>query len=167
MKSSNKNETPQGVVTKKNGYQIEAKYSQNAIEKKLVRFTKGKESFEISAGELIELLATQVSQETLAPTFVDTTRVNVVKVKRQIAVRVNRDIKLGEEIRIDYEHAYPLEFAIIEEAWKLCLLNKEAGVTELTKEMIDKCKAQMEPGMKDYLKQFYKNTPSLNVDGKK
>ena len=156
-----------GIVTKKNGYKIEAKYSEKAIEDKLIRFTKGKETIEISAAELIEVLATQVNSETLAPTFVDSTRVNVVKVLRAIQVQLNRDYKAGEQVQFQYEHAYPLEFALIEESWKIALINKEAGVTELTKELIDKCKAKIEPRMKEFVKKAYSSISSLDLEGKK
>lgn len=69
----------EALKTSKDNYSVETKYSQEAIDKSLIKFTvtKGK-SFEISIDELIELLAKGVNKEKLAPLFVNAEQVDMV-----------------------------------------------------------------------------------------
>ena len=117
---SDEQKSAEGFITKRENFTIEVKYSPEAIEKKLMRFTtKNGDSFEISAEEMIETLVKHVNMDVLSPTFVDTERVNVVQVERQIEFLANEDIKKGSVFRAAYIHPYPLEYAILEEAWKI------------------------------------------------
>ncbi len=154
-----------GVISKQPDYSIEVKYSPEAIEKKLIRFTttKNGDSFEITADQLINLLATQVNAEILAPTFVETERVNVVQVLRQISCRLDKDMQKGEELRINYTHPYPIEFALIEESYKIAEVQMLPGRIELTKEFIDGVKAKLQPQMDEFTKKFYQSFKTINV----
>ena len=148
-----------GVVSQHPHYKIEAKYSPEAKEKKLIRFTvKGNhKSFEISAEELISLLVTQVNEDLLAPAFVDTQRVNVVQVTRQFSAILDKDMKAGQEIRINYMHPYPLEFALIEEAMKIAVVTEGIERTVLTKEFIEEVKKKIQPRMEEFVSKFYES----------
>jgi len=154
-----------GIVSEQKDYKVELKYSKEAKEKKLVKFTtKNGDSFEISAEELIHLLTTQVNMETLAPTFVETTRVNVVSVKRQLEATLGQDMKKGEKIRIDYFHPYPLEFAIIEEAYKIAEIKNDSKFIALSKEFIEKVKAKLKPSQEEFVKTFYKGHKNIDLE---
>ena len=86
-----------GVIAKKDNFTVEVKYSPDAIAKKLVRFTVTKgTSIEVSADELIGILTNQVNAETLSPAFVETNKVNVVEVGRQIQCILDKDMKKGD-----------------------------------------------------------------------
>jgi len=126
------------VEMKKEKYTLQVNYSPEAIEKKLMKFiTPSGDSFEVSAEEMSTILIGQVNSNTIEATFVESDRVNVVDVMRQIRVRADRDIKKGEEIRLDYTHPYPIEFAIIEEAAKLAKINMDTPRYELTVDYIN------------------------------
>lgn len=154
-----------GIILKKPTYSIEVKYSDEAIKNKLLRFTAtAGEPFELSAEELISILVNQVNTDTLLPTFVDVEKVNVVQVMRQIKCILNDDMKKGQEISINYTHPYPLEFAILEEAYKIALIEQKDGVRELTKEFIDEVKAKIQPSMDEFIKKFYKGHKQIDLE---
>ena len=152
------------ITAKKENYTIELNYSKESEEKKLMRFsTNSGDQFEISCDELIEVIATQVNTKTLAPLFIESDKVNMVEVQRQIAVKVNRDIKEGEEIRIDYVHPLPVEFALLEEVYKIAKIKQDVPVFTLTKEYIDKVTEELKPEMEEFITRFYKNIKSLEL----
>lgn len=153
-----------GVIAKKEDFSVEVKYSKEAAEKKLVRFTtKNGDKFEISADELIGIITTQVNMETLAPAFIETSKVNVVEVGRQLKCKLDKDMKAGQEININYTHPYPIEFALIEEAYKIASIKKDVKVFELTKEYIDEVIKKTTPEMKDYVDKFYKSFKQVKI----
>lgn len=145
------------VEMKKEKFTLQVNYSNEAVEKKLMKFiTPSGDEFEISAEEMASILVGQVNSETLQATFVESERVNVVEVTRQIRCRADRDIKKGDEIRLSYKHPYPVEFALIEEAMKIAVINKDVKVTELTAEYIDAVRKKITPHQKRFINSFYK-----------
>lgn len=145
------------VELKKEKYTIQVNYSEEAAEKKLMKFmTPGGEEFEISADEMSTILIGQVNSDLVEATFVESDRVNVVEVTRQIRARADRDIKRGEEIRIDYTHPYPVEFAIIEEAANLAKINMDTPRYELTVEYIQAVKEKITPKQRKFVDLIYK-----------
>lgn len=144
------------VELKKKDYTIQVNYSPKAIKQKLMRFiSKSGDKFEISAEEMASILVGQVNSEVLAASFVESDRVNVVEVERQIAAKADRDIKQGEEIRITYTHPYPVEFAIIEEAMKIARIKKDVKVFELTADYINSVKGKTTPEQVKFINRFY------------
>lgn len=141
----------------KENYTLEVNYSPEAIEKKMMKFiTPSGDEFEINAEEMSTILIGQVNSELIEATFVESDRVNVVDVMRQIRVRADRDIKKGEEIRLDYTHPYPIEFALIEEAMKIAKIRRDVPAHELTVEYINAVKAKITPEQHQYVKRIYK-----------
>lgn len=142
---------------KRDKFTVQVNYSDEAIEKKLMKFiTPSGDEFEISADEMATMLIGQVNSELVEATFVESDRVNVVEVTRQIRVRADRDIKKGEEIRLDYTHPYPIEFALIEEAMKIAKVQMDTPVFTLTKEYIDNVRAQITPEQKKFIEVFFR-----------
>lgn len=145
------------VEMKKEKFTLQVNYSPEAIEKKLMKFlTPSGDEFEISAEEMATILIGQVNSELIAATFVESDRVNVVDVTRQIRVRLDRDFKAGEEIRLDYVHPYPIEFAIIEEAANLAKINMDVPRYELTVEYINAVKEKITPAQRRYVDLIWK-----------
>lgn len=145
------------VEMKKDKYTIRVNYSDEAKEKKLMQFeTPSGDTFEISAQEMSTILIGQVNSDLVEATFVESDRVNVVEVQRQIRARADRDIKKGEEIRLDYTHPYPVEFALIEEAAKIAKINRDVPVMTLTKEYIDEVRLKITPTQHKFVDLFYK-----------
>lgn len=145
------------VKMEKADYTLEVNYSPEAEKKKLMKFiTPSGDQFEISADEMSTILIGQVNSELVEATFVESDRVNVVDVTRQIRARADRDIKKGEEIRLEYVHPYPLEFALIEEAMKIAKINRDVPAHELTVEYIQAVKNKITPEQRRYVKLIYK-----------
>lgn len=157
----------QGQKLDKGTFTVEVKYSPEAVEKKLIKFTvKEGDEIVLSADELISMLVNQVNSEVLSATFVESDRINVVEVGRQIQCVLDKDLKKGEVININYSHPYPIEFALIEEAWKIAQIQKDTKVTELTAEYIGKVKEQIKPEMEKYIRKFYESFKSINLNKK-
>lgn len=152
----------EAVKMVKDGYELHVNYDEEAIEKKLMKFVPvGGEPFVISAEEMMSILVGQVNSEVLSAAFVETDRINVVDVMRQIRVRADRPIKKGEEIRLEYIHPYPLEFAVIEEAAKLAKIQMDVPMMELTVDYINAAKGKTLPEQKRFIDFFYKFFSSL------
>lgn len=155
------------VELKREKFTIMVNYSQEAIDKKLMKFVTARsgDEFEISAEEMSSILIGQVNSELVEATFVESDRVNVVEVTRQIRVRADRDIKAGEEIRLDYCHPYPVEFALIEEAMNIAKINKDVPAFTLTAEYIKDVKSKITPEQRrfvDLVWKFFKDLWSKN-----
>ncbi len=147
----------QAVEMKKDRFTLRVNYSDEAVEKKLMQFeTPSGDTFEISAEEMSTILIGQVNSELVEATFVHSDRVAVVEVMRQIRVRADRDIAAGEEIRLEYTHPYPVEFAIIEEAAKLARINMDVPAIELTVAYINDVKEKLTPKQHRFVELFYK-----------
>jgi hypothetical protein len=149
---------------KKKDYTVQIGYSDEAKEKKLMKFiTKSGDEFEISAEELSSMLIGGVNSDTLEATFVESDRINVVEVGRQLQCELTEDMKKGQKININYTHPYPIEFALIEEAYKIAKIDESVPKVTLTREYIDKVKAQLKPEMTNYINKFYKSFKNIDI----
>lgn len=150
------------IELKKDNYTIQVNWSKEAKKKKLMKFiSKSGDEFVISAEEMTSILVGQVNSETLEATFVESDRINVVEVGRQLECVLDKDMKKGEKIRLNYTHPYPIEFALIEEAAKIAKINKDVPAVTLTKEYIDEVKSKLKPEMTEYIEKFYKSFKNL------
>lgn len=157
-------ENNKGIKLEKENYTIEVKYSDEAIEKKLIKFTtKSGDEIVLTVDEIISICVNQVNSEVLAAAFVETDRVNVVEVGRQIQCVLDKDYKKGQVININYAHPYPIEFALIEEAWKIAQIKKDTKITELTVEYIEETKKKIKPEMEKYMRKFYESFKNLKL----
>ena len=154
--------TPKEI--RKDNFTVQINYSKEAFEKKLLKFIPiDNKSFEISAEELSSMLIGGVNSETLEATFVDTDRINVVEVGRQLACVLDKDMKKGEKININYTHPYPLEFAIIEQVYGIAKINMDAPALILTREYIDEVKNKIKPEQEKFLQKFYSSFKNLKL----
>ena len=150
---------------KRKDYTIQVGYSPKARKNKLMRFiSKSGDKFEISAEEMSSILVGQVNSNMLEATFVESDRINVVEVGRQIQCVLDRDMKKGEKININYTHPYPVEFALIEEAYKIAKIDMSIPRMVLTRKYLDSVKKKIKPGMRDYIKKFYKSFRNLKIN---
>ena len=150
---------------KQKDYTVQIGYSDEAKTKKLMKFitTKNGDEFEISADELSTMLIGGVNSDTLEATFVESDRINVVEVGRQLQCELTEDMKKGQKININYTHPYPIGFALIEEAYKIAKIDMSVPKIELTKEYIDKVKAQLKPEQTEYINKFYKSFKNVDI----
>ena len=149
---------------KKDNYTVQIGYSKEARKNKLLKFvSKSGDEFEISAEELSSMLIGGVNQDTLEATFVNTSKVNVVEVGRQLEAVLDKDMKKGERILLNYAHPYPLEFAIIEQVWGIAKINMDVPAFTLTKDYINEVKKKLKPEQTDFIKKFYKSFKNVNI----
>lgn len=150
---------------KRKDFTVQVGYSPEAKEKKLLKFitTKSGDEFEISSEELASMLVGGVNMETLEAVFVDADKINVVEVGRQLQCELTEDMKKGQKININYTHPYPLEFALIEEAYKIAKIDEKVPKIELTREYINEVKAKLKPEQTEYINKFYKSFKNINI----
>ena len=152
--------TPKEI--KKENYTVQIGYSQEAIKNKLLKFiSKSGDEFEISAEELSSMLIGGVNSETLEATFVETDRINVVEVGRQLECVLDRDMKKGEKININYVHPYTLEFALIEQIYGIAKLDPNLQKVTMTKEYIDSVRSKITPEQEKFIDKFYSSFKNL------
>ena len=145
-------------------YTVEIGYSDEAKAKKLMKFiSKSGDTFEISSEEMSSMLIGGVNSDTLEATFVESERINVVEVGRQLQCVLDKDMKKGEKININYSHAYPLEFALIEQAYGIAKIDEKIPRIELTKEYLDDFRKKLKPEMEDFTKKFYKSFKNIRT----
>ena len=153
---------------KKEKYSVQINYSPEATEKKLMKFItkKNGDEFEISADELSSMLIGGVNSEVLEATFVDSKRVNVVEVGRQLQCELTEDMKKGSKININYSHPYPLEFALIEQIYGIAKIKMDVPVFILTAEYIEEAKKKLKPEKEKFLNTFYSSFKNVKFDNK-
>ena len=150
------------VELKKKDYTIQVGYSKDAIKNKMMKFiSKSGDEFEISAEEMSSILVSQVNSNTLEATFVESDRINVVEVGRQLECVLEEDMKKGQKIRMNYTHPYPVEFALIEEAYKIAKIDESIPRITITKEYLDDVRAKIKPEMREYSESFYKSFKNI------
>ncbi len=125
--------------------------------------TKNGDEFEISSEEMSSMLIGGVNSNTLEATFVESDRISVVEVGRQLEWVLDKDMKKGDKINLNYKHPYPLEFALIEEAYKIAKIDKDIPRIVLTKEYIKEVRAKIKPDMTNYISKFYKSFKNLKL----
>jgi len=123
--------------------------------------SKSGDEFEISAEEMSSILVSQVNSNTLEATFVESDRINVVEVGRQLECVLEEDMKKGQKIRMNYTHPYPVEFALIEEAYKIAKIDESIPRITITKEYLDDVRAKIKPEMREYSESFYKSFKNI------
>ena len=154
-----------GMIADKGDYKVSVKYSDEAIEKKLMKFeTPSGDSFEISVEHMIELVSHYVNGSDLAPMFVDNERIKIVYVTRNMKFKLEKDFKAGEEIIVAYEHPYPLEFAILEEAFNIALIKPEKMGFIVTPEIIAEVKRRIPQDSKKFIEKLYQSNENLNLN---
>ena len=155
------------VELKKENYTIQVGYSEEANKKKLMKFIPvDNKPFEISAEEMSSILVGQVNAETLEATFVESDKINVVEVGRQLQCVLDKDMKKGEKININYTHPYPLEFALIEQVYGIAKVNMDVPALTLTKEYIEEAIKKIKPEQEKFLNTFYKSFKNVKLDSK-
>jgi len=154
----------EGKEIKKDDYIVQVGYSDEAKEKHLIKFiSKSGDEFEISAEEMSEMLIGGVNSNTLEATFVESNKINVVEVGRQLECVLDKDMKKGEKININYAHPYPIEFALIEQVYGIAKINEDVPVFTLTREYMDKVKSQLKPEQQEFMKKFYKSFRNVKL----
>lgn len=110
-----------GFVAHKEGYKVEIGYSRRAVTKELIRLViKKGDSVELSIRELVDLVAHHFNKKRISPLIVQNNVIRMTEVTRTIQGTLNKDMKAGEPIVLQYKHLIPYDFAVAEEAMELC-----------------------------------------------
>ena len=150
---------------KKKDFTVQIGYSKEAKKKKLLKFiSKSGDEFEISAEELSSMLIGGINSDTLEATFVESDKINVVEVGRQLECVLDKDMKKGEKILMNYKHPYPIEFALIEQAMGIAKIDEDVPVTTLTKEYINKVRSKIKPNQENFIQKFYKSFKNVKLN---
>lgn len=156
-----------GKQIKRKNYTVQVGYSKKAKEKRLLKFiSKSGDEFEISADEMAEMLIGGVNSDTLQAVTVETDKINVVEVGRQLECVLDKDMKKGERININYKHPYPLEFAVIEEAYGIAKIDMSIPAKTLTKKYIEETRKKTKPEQEKFLQKFYSSFKNLKLKNK-
>ena len=159
-----KNNMKKGREIKKKNFTVQIGYSPEAIKNKLMKFiTKNGDEFEVSSEEMSSMLIGGVNSNTLEATFVESDRINVVEVGRQLDCVLDKDMKKGEKIKINYKHPYPLEFALIEQSYKIAKIDESIPRIMLTREYMDEVRSKIKPEMTNYISKFYESFKNLKL----
>jgi hypothetical protein len=151
----------------KDNYKVQVNYSKESIKNKLLKFIPKKgDPFEISAEELSSMLIGGVNRNTLEATFVETDRVDVVEVGRQLECVLDKNMKKGEKIRLNYAHPYPLSFALIEQVYGIAKIKMDVPMLTLTKEYIEETKKKLKPEQEEFIGKFYKSFKNVDLNKK-
>ena len=157
--------TPKEI--KKENYTVQVNYSEDSIKNKLLKFiSKSGDEFEIGAEELASMLVGGVNSDTLEAAFVESDRINVVEVGRQLACVLDKDMKKGEKININYTHPYPIEFALIEQVYGIAKINMDVPVLVLTNDYIKEVRSKIKPEQEKFLQKFYSSFKNLKLNKK-
>jgi len=148
---------------KRKDYTVQIGYSEKAKKDKLLKFIPKDGAFEISAEELASMLIGGVNSDTLKATFVEHDKINVVEVGRQLQCVLDKDMKKGDKININYTHPYPVEFAVIEQVYGIAKINMDVPALTLTKKYIQEVRAKIKPAQEKFLKKFYKSFKNLKL----
>ena len=153
----------EGKEIQRKDFTVQVGYSKEAKSKHLLKFIpKSMQGFEVSAEEMSEMLIGGVNSDTLAATFVESDKINVVEVGRQLECVLDKDMKKGEKIRLNYAHPYPVDFAIIEQVMGIAKINMDVPAFTLTKEYIDKVKSQITLKQEKFIEKFYKSFKNID-----
>lgn len=140
------------------GVFFEAKWSQAAKNKSLIRITEGDKKIIFSLNDFIGFVASHYNSSVTAPMIVNNDMVQLVEVMRQLKFKADRDIKEGEEFNVNFTHVMPIEYAVAEHALNLCKINgEEVKVETITKEAYEKMAAEVNSTVMD-------QTRRLNMD---
>lgn len=146
-----------GVKFEQNNYTVEIKYSQEAVEKELIRIIPKDGEIVISADDIIKLIVDNFRNKELAYALstTDTNFVPSVEVAIPIHFNANRDIKQGDLVSFYAPFILPIGLALGMEAYQLC---KDEGRDVLQiprKEFEESAKTLKEKSMK-FVEEYFK-----------
>lgn len=155
MKNTNK-QNRKGLIQHKPDYSVMIRYSKKAEDGKLIKIIpkKGK-PIEISTKDLVSLLAEHVNFDILAPAFVESKKINMIRVTRNVTLVPNSDIKAGQTVHIPFTHMVPIEFAIAEEAIGVALIGDK--VKEINSKEYAEAKLRVDAGVENYTQEQYRS----------
>lgn len=139
---------------------IDVKYSDEAVEKELIKFTsKNGEPIVFSVQEMLDVIREQFREkrlkETLAYTTADSTFIPTAEAAVPISFNANKDIKEGELVQFYAPMQIPLGIALVMEAHRLCII-KGKEVSKISLDDFEEAKTTLSETNKDFTEKFFK-----------
>lgn len=164
------NEKKSGYILEKEKYNIVIKDTKENTDNEIITFSdkKGKKLVEISADELLKILANNVRTSKLAVALstVDSKTIPMVEVTRHIHGKLERDYAKGDEIIFDFKHMYPYLLAVLEKTYELCEINSET-ITEIPKDKYAEAEVNFKTENDKYIKAIYnQELKTINSENK-
>lgn len=147
-----------GEIFENEFLKIETKFSEEAVEKELIKFTsKNGEPIIFSAGEMLDMIREQFRQKNLAAslTTADTTFIPSVEAAVPISFNANKDIKEGELVQFFAPMQIPLGIALVMEAIKLCTI-KGIEILKVPTTEFEEAKTTLAESNKEFVEKFFK-----------
>lgn len=147
-----------GEVFQNDFVRIETKYSEEAVEKELIKFTsKNGEPIIFSAGEMLDMIREQFREKKLAAalTTADTTFIPSVEAAVPICFNANKDIKEGELVQFFAPMQIPLGIALVMEANRLCTI-KGIEILKIPTTEFEEAKITLAEESKEFVEKFFK-----------
>jgi len=146
-KEKKQSEWANHIIARRDGYSVSLKYSQEAEEKKLIKFTthakraSKEHEFVMSLGEIAEIIIQNLNSEMLSMISADVTKVQMIQGNIPFHGVCDRDFAKGEEIIFEYPMWMPLDVAVAYEAYNIAKLGNE--VVEIDASNIQKARESM------------------------
>lgn len=153
-----KDKKTKGNFFENNDIRIDIKYSDEAIERELIKFTiKEGNEFIISSQDILALIQEQFKQKSLAAalTTTDTTFVPSVEVAIPICFDANKDIKMGERVMFWAPFQFPIGVALVAEAYKLCSI-KGKEILKIPMEEFKEASETLAESSKEFVEKVFK-----------
>lgn len=148
----------QGEFFENDSLRIDVKFSDEAKEKELIKFTsKNGEPIIFSAGEMLDLIREQFREKNLAAslTTADTTFIPSVEAAVPIFFNANKDIKEGELVQFFAPMQIPLGIALVMEANRLCTI-KGTEILKIPTTEFEEAKKTLAEESKEFVEKFFK-----------
>jgi hypothetical protein len=156
-----------GEFFENDSLRIDVKYSDEAKEKELIKFTsKDGEPIIFSVGEMLDLIREQFRERNLAAslTTADTTFIPSVEAAVPISFNANKDIAKGELVQFYAPMNIPLGIALVMEANRLCTI-KGKEIMKIPTEEFEEAKVTLKEGAKEFVEKFF--NPQIDALKKK
>ena len=151
-----KKKANEAIKAVKRDYSVELKYSDEAKEKKLIKFTalRRNREFVISLDEITRLIMLHLNKDYIPMLEVVNECVDMVITERSISGVCSRDFKEGETISFNFEQPMPVEMAVAEQAFNICRINGD--VVKVPAENLLKAETELSARQKQYLEFAHK-----------
>lgn len=139
---------------------IDVKFSDEAVEKELIKFTsKNGEPIIFSAGEMLDVIREQFREkrlkETIAYTTADSAFIPTAEAMVPIYFNASKDIKQGELVQFFAPMQIPLGIALVMEAHRLCTI-KGKEISKISIDDFEEAKKTLAETNKDFTEKFFK-----------
>lgn len=167
-----KNEYPNTIISKQEGFDLYLNYSEEAETKGKLKIVLNKvQDVELDIDGLLEMIAMNVKNKPMAIALHDAemNQILMTEVEREFGFIADKDYKAGEQVKFRVTNAYPAILAALEQEYQLCRM-KGGAFTTLDPARVDAAILRLKNKNIEFLKKMYNmgaDTKGLIPDDKK